>query len=80
MAAGLPVLLPNSQGHAVAVQRITRGEGTGLEYDDADDVAEALADDRRLAAARSAVTTARPLHTFDHHVDRLLALFRSLRR
>jgi hypothetical protein len=80
MAAGLPVLLPDTSGHAVAVQRITREDGTGLEYADADGAAALLRDAGRLAAVRAAAGRARHRHTFDHHVDRLLALFTSLRR
>lgn len=78
--ARLPVLLPDTSGHAVAVQRITRADGTGLEYADAADVAAALRDGQRLEAARAAVGRVREGYMFDHHVDRLLDLFRSLRR
>jgi hypothetical protein len=80
LAAGLPVLLPDNRGHRVAVHRITAADGTGLTYADADDVVQALQDDRRVAEAREAAWSVRHRHTFEAHVDRLLELFVSLRR
>ncbi|MBA2463749.1 MAG: hypothetical protein H0V42_02075 [Nocardioidaceae bacterium] len=75
MAAGLPVLVRDNRAHRVAVERITRTDGTGLAYVEADDVAAALADDSRMRAARAAVHSVRHRYTFDYHVDQLLDVF-----
>ncbi len=78
LAAGLPVLLPDNTGHRVAVDRICATQGTGLPYQDAQDVAAVLADGARVGAARDAAWKVRETHTFDAHADRLVATFRSL--
>jgi hypothetical protein len=78
LAAGLPLLQPESPGSLVSVERVLRRDGTGLFYRGADDVAGALTEElagRRGAAAALAV---RERHTFDAHADRLIRLFRSL--
>jgi Glycosyl transferase family 2 len=80
LMAGLPLLVPDNSGHRVAVDRIVSAEGTGLRYRDADDVAALLHDEAGLPAARDAAWAARRRHTFDAHVDRLLAVFDSARR
>ena len=78
LAAGLPVLHPDSTGHRVAVDRICSEQGTGLPYRTAEDVAAVLADEPRVAAARDAAWKVRETHTFDAHADRLVATFRGL--
>jgi hypothetical protein len=78
LAAGLPVLLPDTAGHRVAVDRICSEQGTGLRYRAADDVVAALADEALVRSARDAAWKVRETHTFDAHADRLLATFRSL--
>jgi hypothetical protein len=80
LMAGLPLLLPDNRGHRVAVDRITAAEGTGLRYDSADTVTAALRDRTRLEAARQAALASRHEHTFDAHLDHLLAVFESVRR
>jgi len=80
LMAGLPLLLPDNRGHRVAVDRITAAEGTGLRYDSADTVTAALHDRTRLEAAREAALVARHEHTFDAHLEHLLAVFESVRR
>jgi hypothetical protein len=78
LAAGLPVLLPDNDGHRVAVDRICAEQGTGLRYRTAEDVAAALADESSVSTARDAAWTVRETHTFDAHADRLVSTFRSL--
>ena len=78
LMAGLPLLVPDNIGHRVAVDRIVAATGAALHYRDADEVAAALRDQRRLSAARDAAWAARRAHTFDAHVDRLLEVFRSV--
>jgi hypothetical protein len=78
LAAGLPVLVPDNTGHRVAVDRICDEQGTGIRYRTAEDVAAALGDQARVEATRGAAEKAREAHTFDAHVDRLVATFRSL--
>ena len=80
LMAGLPLLLPDSTGHRVAVDRITAADGTGLPYTTADDVAAALTDEARLPRARDAALRARHRHTFDARVDDLLRVFDAVRR
>jgi Glycosyl transferase family 2 len=79
LMAGLPVLLPDHCGHRVAVDRITREQGVGVAYRDADDVVDALRDEPRLAATRAAALDARHRHVFDAHVDRLVRVFDAVR-
>jgi hypothetical protein len=78
LAAGLPVLVPDSSGHRVAVDRICSEQRTGVTYRTAEDVAAALGDDVRMDTARGAAEKARRSHTFDAHADRLVETFRSV--
>jgi hypothetical protein len=80
MAAGLPVLVPDTRPHAVAVHRITTADRTALGYRSAEDVAATLRDPARLERAREAAWAVRDRYTFDHHADRLVSLFRRLRQ
>ncbi|MGY1744277.1 glycosyltransferase [Blastococcus sp. SYSU D00695] len=80
LAAGLPVLQQANPGSLVSVERVLRAEGTGLLYRTADDVADLLTTEVRTRAGATAALAARDHHTFDAHADRLVALFRSLRR
>ncbi|MCW2813740.1 MAG: hypothetical protein JWN84_1195 [Nocardioides sp.] len=80
MAAGLPLLVPDTAGHRVAVARIAAEDGTGLPYDldDPASVAGLLHDSARVDAARDAAWTAREHHVFDAHLDRLEGVLRSV--
>ena len=76
LAAGLPGLQQANQGHRVAVERVLRGDATGLFYDDADDAADVLAEEVRTRRASAAALDARHRHTFDAHVDALVHVLR----
>lgn len=78
LAAGLPLLVPDTSGHRVAVARIAAEAGVGLAYDldDPASVAALLADRGRVDRARAAVWEARHDHVFDTHLDRLESVWR----
>jgi hypothetical protein len=80
LAAGLPLLQPANAGSTVSVERVLRRDGTGLFYRSADEVAAALAEEVVGRRGHRAALAARERHTFDAHADRLVTLFRSLRR
>jgi hypothetical protein len=80
LAAGLPLLQPASPGSRVAVERVLRRDGTGLFYRSADEVAAALAEEVAGRRGAWAALRVRERHTFDAHADRLVTLFRSVRR
>jgi hypothetical protein len=76
MAARLPLLVPDTSGHRVAVTSLVRSTGVGMVYQDGEDAADLLADRNRLDPVRSVVRERRLDFTFDRHVDGLLELFR----
>jgi hypothetical protein len=45
-------------------------------YQDLDDLAAQLRDEAAMAGRRAAALAVRHQHTFDHHADRLVGLFR----
>jgi glycosyltransferase involved in cell wall biosynthesis len=78
MAAGLPLLVPATPGHRVAVQELVRATGVGMTYAGAEHVADWLADRSAIAAARRTVAGRRMDFTFDRQVDGLLDLFHTI--
>ncbi|MDP8971442.1 MAG: glycosyltransferase family 2 protein [Actinomycetota bacterium] len=78
MAAGVPLLQQRSPGCVVAAQRLVERLGIGILYDDVDDLAAQLRDDDAQRRRRRAVDAHRDEFTFDHHVDRLVDLFRTV--
>jgi hypothetical protein len=76
MAAGLPLLAPDTSGHQVAVTNLVRSTGVGMVYQDTEDAADLLADRNRLDPVRAAVRARRLDFAFDRHVDGLLEMFR----
>jgi glycosyltransferase involved in cell wall biosynthesis len=80
LAAGLPLLQPAHPGSLVSVERVLRRDGTGLFYRSADEVAAVLTDELADRRGHRAALAARERHTFDAHADRLVRVFRSLRR
>jgi hypothetical protein len=77
--SGVPLLQRDNQGHIVATDRLVREGGYGLFGRDMADVAAALRDRGRVEAARRRLWRDRAAFTFDHHVDRLIALFEAAR-
>ena len=78
IGAGVPLLQPRSPGCVVAGQRLVADHGLGLLYDDAEDLATQLHDRDRMGSLRDTAWATRDAFTFDHHVDRLIALFRAV--
>jgi hypothetical protein len=78
VAAGVPLLQQASPGCVVAAQELVGRLGVGVLYQDLDDLAVQLADDAAMAARRAAAAAVRHQFTFDHHADRLIALFREV--
>jgi hypothetical protein len=78
VAAGVPLLQQASPGCVVAAQELVGRLGVGVLYEDLDDLAVQLADDAAMAGRRAAAATVRHQFTFDHHADRLIALFREV--
>jgi hypothetical protein len=78
MAAGIPILQRRSPGCQVAGQRLVHQQGVGLLYQDLNDLVIALHDEPRRLSARRAAWAQRHTFTFDHHVDRLLEIFREV--
>ena len=62
----------------MAAQELVRRLGVGILYQDLDDLAAQLADPTAMASRRAAAQAVRHQLTFDHHADRLLALFREV--
>ena len=77
-AAGLPMLQLDNAGAAVATQSLVRDLDLGIFFSTIEDLAAQLRDEPRLAALRESVWRQRDVFTFDHHVDRLVAFFRTV--
>ncbi len=80
LAAGLPVLQRENPGSLVSVERVVRRDATGLCYRSAEHVAWLLQEELSTRSAAAAARAARERHTFDHHADRLVRVFRSVLR
>ena len=76
VAAGVPLLQQASPGCTVAAQELVGRLGVGVLYQDLDDLAAQLRDEAAMAGRRAAALAVRHQHTFDHHADRLVGLFR----
>ena len=78
MAAGVPLVHPASHGSTTASGRLIEETGAGVVFDDLDDLAGALTDERAMQRRRCAAWSRRHEFTFDAHVDRLVDLFRTV--
>ena len=76
--AGLPMLQGANLGHLVATQTLAQETGTGILFEDPDELAERLRDGAALARVRANVLRERETFTFDHHADRLVAFLRAM--
>lgn len=75
MAAGLPLLQYDNDGAIVATQTLARRLDIGIFCRDMAQLGAQFRDARRMEEIRHNVWQNRPLFTFDHHVDDLLAFF-----
>jgi glycosyltransferase involved in cell wall biosynthesis len=76
LAAGLPLILPRSDGCVHAAQRLASELGVAVLYRDLDDLAEQLRDAPAMDARRERAWAVREELTFDRHADRLASLLR----
>ena len=80
MAAGLPVLQYDNAGAVVATQTLVKKLDIGLFCKDMAGLGEQMRDARRMAQLRGNVWQQRPLFTFDHYADDLIAFFKRVIR
>ena len=77
MAAGVPLIDADNEGHLAATQNLIRERGIGLLYKDAATLAASLQDRAAMAAMRKRVWQQRLEFSFDHHADRLVDFLRA---
>ncbi|HEX5826843.1 MAG TPA: glycosyltransferase family 2 protein [Candidatus Limnocylindrales bacterium] len=77
-AAGLPMLQRANEGHVVATRAWGARTGADIAFEDWDELAARLHDDRVRRRARDAVLAVRHELTFDAHVPRLEAFLRHI--
>lgn len=77
-AAGLPIILPDNTGNAVASNMIAEKYGVGLVYKDKDDLICLLQDEVKTRRHANNMMKNRMEFSFDYHVPRLVKFFRSI--
>ncbi len=75
-AAGLPWIMRDNRGHAVATQRLATQLDVAVPFSSWDELAERLRDRAHLARLGANMRAARRGFTFDAHVDELIGVFR----
>lgn len=75
-AAGLPWIMRDNSGSALAVQHIAGELDVGLPFTTWEELAAKLRDHQRLGQLTANMRTARHTFSFDAHVDALVGLFR----
>ncbi len=78
MAGGLPVLQYDNRDAIVATQTLARKLDIGIFCENMTQLGVQLRDTERMERLRANVWRHRPQFTFDHHVDELVAFFRSV--
>jgi len=76
--AGLPMLQKNNEGHAVAIQSVSKKLGLGLFFDTMHGLKQLLEDKELMEKIRNNVWQQRHLFTFDHHADNLVCFFKKV--
>jgi hypothetical protein len=79
-AAGLPWIMRDNAGHAVAPQRLAADLGVGLPFRSYDELAGRLRDRRLMERLTANMRNARHGFAFDSHVEALVGLFRAVTR
>ncbi len=77
-AAGLPMIQRDNMGSVVATQTLARDLDIGVFFEEIADLGEQLRADRRMSELRANTRRHRPLFTFDHQADDLIAFFREV--
>lgn len=80
LGAGVPLLQPASPHARVATQRLIRDEDVGISFTDVDELVDRLRQEAGSGRLRGRALRRRAQMTFDAHADRLLDLFRAVRR
>jgi hypothetical protein len=78
VAAGLPLLQHDNDGHLVAAQNLARHGDLGVFFASAEELRHQLDNGERMAALRANVWRMREQFTFDHHANRLVDFFRQV--
>ena len=77
-AAGLPMIQRDNKGAVVATQTLATRLDIGVFFREMGELGERLRDGRRMGELRANMRCHRPLFTFDHHADDLVAFFREV--
>jgi glycosyltransferase involved in cell wall biosynthesis len=80
LGSGVPLLQPASPGARMATLRLVEDWDVGIAFTGIDDLVERLRDEAASGRLRRNAVARRAEVTFDAHVDRLLGLFRAVRR
>jgi hypothetical protein len=74
--SGVPMILPDNDGHRVAMQSLVQELGVGVLWHEPDDLIAALSNTDMMHERRDRMWHARRSFTFDAHADDLIELFR----
>jgi hypothetical protein len=77
-AAGLPMIQCDNSGAVVAAQSLARDLDVGVFFGEISELGDRLRDRRKMSVLRDNLARHRPLFTFDHHADKLVAFFRNV--
>lgn len=77
-AAGLPIILPDNTGNAVASNKVAEKYDIGLVYKDRDELASILHDETKTRTYTKNMLKCRMEFSFDYHVPRLVKFFRTV--
>jgi len=75
-AAGLPIILPDNTGNAVASNNIAEKYDIGLVYKDRDELVSLLQDEVKTRRYTNNMLKCRKEFSFDYHIPRLVEFFR----
>jgi glycosyltransferase involved in cell wall biosynthesis len=78
ISAGIPLILRNNKGHAVAMQSMAEKKEIGIFYDTYEELATQLYDKELLKQLGENVMKHRESFSFDYHVPRLISFFREV--
>jgi glycosyltransferase involved in cell wall biosynthesis len=76
--SGLPMILPDNDGHRMAMQSLVRELGVGVRWRRPEDLVAELSSTDAMRERRDRMWDARRSFTFDAHADDLIELFRTV--
>ena len=77
-AAGLPIILPDNTGNAVASNKVAEKNDIGLVYKDRDELVNLLHDEVKTRVHTNNMLRRRMEFSFDFHVPHLVEFFRTV--